>query len=39
MMYNIVELIKDLNDKDFSLKEQGYSSDSKKRIYISPQVA
>lgn len=27
--------IKDLNDKDFNLKGQGYSSDSKERIYIS----
>lgn len=27
--------IKDLNDKDFNLKGQGYSSDSKERLYIS----
>ena len=26
---------KDLNDKDFSLKEKGFSSDSKERVYIS----
>lgn len=27
--------IKDLNDKDFNLKGQGYSSESKERLYIS----
>ena len=27
--------IKDLNDKDFALKGQGYSSDSRERTHIS----
>jgi len=27
--------IKELNDKDFSLKGKGFSSDSKERVYIS----
>lgn len=37
--FNIIQTsvysIKDLNDKDFNLKDKGFASDSKERIYIS----